>query len=220
MSSAAQGREDRPEGRTRVPKAIAHAVLIAGLALSLVTRAAASLTPATTRAQPDLAAIFSQFHDTLNGGDVTAALAFFTDDGTFEAAGMTFSGQALQKNFEAQVSQNRQVDIISTQVSGNTLTASVEVRAKQITACGAQRVVGTETATFSGDKISSLIFQDDPSDSQTATVLACVEALGLPAAGGEPPAAAGGGLPLALLLGGAVLAAGALVTTVVVRRRP
>ena len=219
MSSAAQGQEDRPEGRTRMVASNAKGFLLAlSVALLLAMVAATLITPTATRAQPDLPAIFSQFHDTLNGGDAAGALAFFTDDGTFEAAGMTFSGQALQKNFEAQVSQNRQVDIISTQVSGNTLTASVEVRAKQITACGAQRVVGTETATFSGDKISRLVFQDDPSDPQTATVLACAQALGIPATGGEPPAAAGGGLPLALLLGTAVILAGGFVTALGLRR--
>lgn len=158
---------------------------------------------------------FSQFHDTLNAGDVTAALAFFTDDGVFEAAGMTFSGQTLKKNFEAQVSQNRQVDIISTEVSGNTLTASVEVRAKQITACGAERVVGTETATFSGDKISRLVFQDDPSDPQTAAVLDCAQAL--PGTGGEPSAQRAR-LPLALLLASVLILGGGLLTTLAFRR--
>ncbi len=148
---------------------------------------------------------YRQFHDTLNAGDVAAALAFFTDDGVFEAAGMTFSGPALQKNFEAQVSQNRQVEIISSEVSGDTLTASIEVRAKQITACGSERVVGAETATFSGDKISRLVFQDDPSDPQTATVLACVQAL--PATGGEPPVQTAR-LPLALLLASVLILGG------------
>ena len=188
------------------------------LIIALVALVLATLTPTTTRAQADPDGLFGQFHDTLNAGDVTAALAFFTDDGTFEAAGMTFSGQALQKNFEAQVSQNRQVDIISTQVSGNTLTASVEVRSKQVTACGAQRVVGTETATFSGDKISRLVFQDDPSDPQTATVLACAQALGIPATGGEPPPVQSAYLPVALLLGSVLILGGGLLTTLAFRR--
>ena len=189
------------------------------LIIALVALVLATLTPTTTRAQADPEGLFGQFHDALNAGDVTAALAFFTDDGTFEAAGMTFSGQALQKNFEAQVSQNRQVDIISTQVSGSTLTASVEVRSKQVTACGAQRVVGTETATFSGDKISRLVFQDDPSDPQTATVLACAQALGIPATGGEPPPVQSAYLPLALLLGSVLILGGGLLTTLAFRRR-
>lgn len=197
-----------------MPRTVIWALPIIALAALVL----ASLTPTTTRAQADPDGLFRQFHDTLNAGDVTAALAFFTDDGVFEAAGMTFSGQALQKNFEARVSQNRQVDILSTEVSGSTLTAKVEARSNQITACGAERVVGTETATYSGDKISRLVFQDDPSDPQTATVLACVEALGLPPTGGEPPAAAGGGLPLALLLGSVVILGGGLLTTLAFRR--
>ncbi len=188
------------------------------LIIALVALVLATLTPTTTRAQQDPDEAFRQFHDTENAGDVTAALAFFTDDGVFEAAGMTFSGQALQKNFEAQVSQNRQVEIISTQVSGNTLTASVEVRGQQITACGAQRVVGTETATFSGDKISRLVFQDDPSDPQTATVLACAQALGIPATGGEPPPVQRAHLPLALLLASVLILGGGLLTTLAFRR--
>ncbi len=186
--------------------------------IALAALVLATLTPTTTRAQQDPDEIFRQFHDTLNGGDVTAALAFFTDDGVFEAAGMTFSAQALQKNFEAQVSQNRQVDIISTEVSGNGLGASVEVRSKQITACGAQRVVGTETATFSGDKISRLVFQDDLSDPQTATVLACAQVLGIPATGGEPPPVQRASLPIALLLGGLLILGGGFLTTVAFRR--
>ena len=197
---------------------MARIVIKALLPIALAALVLATLTPTTTRAQQDPDEIFRQFHDTLNGGDVTAALAFFTADGVFEAAGMTFSGQALQKNFEAQVSQNRQVDIISTQVSGNTLTASVEVRGKQITACGAQRVVGTETATFSGDKISRLVFQDDPSDPQTATVLACAQALGIPATGGEPPPVQRARLPLVLLLGSVLILGGGLLTTLTFRR--
>lgn len=162
---------------------------------------------------------YRQFHDTLNAGEVAAALAFFTDDGVLEA-GMTFSGPALQKNFETQVSQNRQVDIISTEVSGNTLTASVEVRSKKITACGAERKVGTETATFSGDKISRLVFEDDPSDPQTATVLACAQAL--PATGGEPPVQRAH-LPLALLLASVLILGGLAAVggaTMISRARP
>ncbi len=194
-----------------MPRTVIWALPIIALAALLL----ATLTPTTTGAQQDPDEAFRQFHDTLNAGDVTAALAFFTDDGVFEAAGMTFSGQALQKNFEARVSQNRQVDILSTEVSGSTLTAKVEARSNQITACGAERVVGTETATYSGDKISRLVFQDDLSDPQTATVLDCAQAL--PGTGGEPPAQRAQ-LPLALLLASVLILGGGLLTTLAFRR--
>ena len=201
-----------------MPKPVAKVLLIAGAALLLVTLAAANLTPTTTRAQADPDGLFRQFHDTLNGGDVTGALAFFTQDGVFETPARTFSGEALRNNFERQVSQNRQVDILSTQVSGNTLTASVEVRSNQITACGAERIVATETVTFNGDKISRLAQQDDLSDPQTAAVLACNQARGVPATGGEPPPVQRASLPLALLLGGFLILGGGFLTTLAFRR--
>lgn len=172
-----------------VTRNIKGSLFALSIALLLAIAAASLANPAATRAQPDLEAIFGEFQDALNAGDVDAALALVTDDATFEAGPMTFSGQAqLRKAFEMQVSQNRQVTIVSSEVSGDTVTAQLEVRSKQATACGVERVVGTQTATFSDDKISRLVFQDDPSDEQTATVLACTQAMGIPATGGPPSA--------------------------------
>ena len=194
-------------------------VIVAGSALLVALAAAGLIAPAGTHGQADLEDLLRQYHDTLNGGDVAGAVAFFTEDGVFESTEKTFSGKdALQNLFTNQVSQDRRVDIVSSELSDDTVSARVEVRAKRIQACGAARTVATETVSFSGDKISRLVFQIDLSDPDTAKAHACQLGPALPSTGGLPTAAGGTALTFALPLGVALILGSAVVWAVALKR--
>ncbi len=124
-------------------------------------------------AQADLAAILRQHYDAANKGDVATAVALFTDDATLIRGGCTSQvpckGKTeIQRQIQEEVSNQTRVDIISSQVSGLAVTARIESRNLNVKNAGLERVIFNVTATFSGDKISRLVHENDNSDSQTA----------------------------------------------------
>ena len=181
------------------------------------TPAACGVIPAMVAQEADLAAIFGQFADAVNQGDVEAALALFTEDATWVRGmvcppGACVGQSAIRTEIERDIANNHQLDIVDIQVSGTTLTARVEVRTDATQAAGVERIIQAFTVEFQGDKISLLRAMPDLTDPQTA---AFAGSMMPPQTGAGPDSASGGrdAAPIVLALlaaiaGGALLAGG------------
>ena len=151
----------------------------------------------------------------MNGGDVDAAGALFTEDATWLRGGRcppgACAGQAaIRTELEQDVTDHHQIDIIDVQVTGNTLTARVELRTDATREVGIERAIQLFTLEFEGGKISALEVMPDFSDPMTAEL----RARRLPASGSGPLSTSSGppiSLPLVavLLLAGGMLIVGA-----------
>ena len=180
-----------------------------GLLTMIAATTAQAQTPTTAQ---DLTAIFRQFTDAVNAGDVDVALATFTEDATWVRGGRCPPGgctgqAAIRGELEKDVADHHRIDIVDTQVSGSTLTARVELRTDGTRAAGVERIIQMFTVEFRGDKMSALRARPDLTDSQTAAFAAPRA----PATGFGPQPPAGPALPLTLTL--SLLVAGGLLTT-------
>jgi hypothetical protein len=137
---------------------------------------------------PDIAAVYRQFIDAINRGNVTAALALTTDDvqlqGTPGCIASPCRGRAaVRQDLEQDVAGHLQIQSLgSIQVSTNTVKANTAHRADVLRGTGVSRVIINETLTFQGDKIARVVFDPDASDPQSATILRLLT-------GGPPPSA-------------------------------
>ncbi len=179
--------------------------------------AACGAIPAMVAQGADLAAIFGQFADAVNQGDVDAALALFTEDATWVRGGVCPPGAcvgqaAIRTEIERDIANNHQLDIVDIQVSGTTLTARVEVRTDATRAAGVERIIQVFTLEFREDKISALQLRPDLTDPETAALAGSM----MPPQTGAGPASASGGRDaapivlalLAAIAGSALLAGG------------
>jgi SnoaL-like protein len=146
---------------------------IALMATFLVLAACSSATPTPTARGPDLAGVLRQQFDAVNRDDVPGVLASFTDDATLVRGGCApedpcVGKAAIQLQFQRGVGQKARYTVLSLDVSGDTATGRAELRNVNITNLGLDRAIENFTATFKGDKISSLIHSLDVSDSQSA----------------------------------------------------
>ncbi len=143
-------------------------------------------------AEQGAADIFRQFVEAINQGDVAAALALFTDDATWERGGRCPPNEcvgiaAVQGEIEKDVTDNHRIDIVSIEVSGNTVTARVELRTDGTRARSVERIIQIFTVEVTGDKISSLQAAPDLTDPVTAD-FAKGGPQGPPKTGGPPTA--------------------------------
>jgi hypothetical protein len=116
--------------------------------------------------------------------------------------------QAVRAATQAEIDDVTRVTILSSTVSGNTVTARLEVRFNRLSALGVERIVADATVEVSGGKLVSGVVVPDVSDAQTAQFLAAI-APAPPATGNAGLAATGGGVPAwpwQLAVGAAVLA--------------
>lgn len=188
-------------------------VTVSTIALATVLAViAALLAPAANAQETDPAAIFDEFVDAINGGDVDAALALFTEDATWTRGGRCPPGtcagtDAIRGELEKDVDDHHRIDVVDVEVSGSTLTARTELRTDGTREEGIERVIQTVTLEFDEDKISSLLIVPDLTDPMTAEI----RARRLPTSGSGPSSSAGSTLPLVagLLLAGMLLLAGA-----------
>ena len=176
--------------------------------------AACGVIPAMVAQEADLAAIFGQYADAVNQGDVDAALALFTEDATWVRGGRCPPGAcvgqaAIRAELEAEVASDHRIDIIDAQVTGSTLTARAEFQTVMTRAAGVERIILAYTVEFQGDKISLLRAMPDLTDPQTA---AFAGSMMPPQTGVGPTSSTDTPLPLVLSLGVGLLLVGGLLT--------
>jgi len=188
------------------------AATVVGLAVTLFAPTASAQTP--TPGQVDPVTLGQQWLDALNAGNLDAAMAFFTDDAVFQGsrgclAAPCVGTAAVRAEFATFVADHLRVTVISSQVSGNTVTGKVEAASDTIRAAGVERIVLSYTVEWRGDKIASNRLVLDASDAQTATLLASLAAMPSTGTGGS---ISGGSVTGWVLAAGALLAVGLLAT--------
>jgi hypothetical protein len=192
---------------------VTAAAMAVGLAVTLFAATASAQTP--TPGQVDLVARGQQWLDALNAGNLDAAMAFMTDDAVWEGTGGCLAAPcvgtaAVRAEFATFAPDHVHVTVISSQVSGNTVTGKVEAASDTIRAAGVERIVLSYTVEWRGDKIASNRLALDTSDAQTATFLASLAAVPSTGTGGS---ISGGSVTGWVLAAGALLAVGLLATT-------
>lgn len=184
------------------------------LFIVVLTTTIALLSASVTSGQAaDPAAIFRQYADAVNRGDVDGALALFTEDATWVRGGRCPPGAcvgqaAVRAELETEVTSQHRIDIIDTQVTGSTLTARAEFQTVMTRAAGVERIILAYTVEFQGDKILVLQAMPDLTDPQTAAFAGGR----LPGTGAGPASTTGTALPLVLPLGVGLLFVGGLLT--------
>ncbi len=120
------------------------------------------------RAQADPAQVLRQWLDALNAGDVDEAVALLADDavvGVPCCLSECVGSAEVRSVMEFWVATNVHQTVISIEVSGNTMTASVAVEGGIPAAAGLDRVVAVVNVVVRDDKISRFSnagFADDP----------------------------------------------------------
>ena len=188
------------------------AATVVGLAVTLFAPTASAQTP--TPGQVDPVTLGQQWLDALNAGNLDAAMAFMTDDAVWEGTGGCLDAPcvgtaAVRAEFATFVADHLRVTVISSQVSGNTVTGKVEAASDTIRAAGVERIVLSYTVEWRGDKIASNRLVLDASDAQTATLLASLAAMPSTGTGGS----VSGGSVTGWALAAAALAAVGLLAT-------
>jgi hypothetical protein len=146
-----------------------------------MTLFAATLTLAASTgalAQSDPAALVQRHVDAQTRGDVAGALALYADDAVIDGPGGLCSAApcvgkaAIQKELEGRVAAKLHVTILKTYVSGNVVTARVELRNDATQKAGVERTIGWAIIEVKGDKISSFhVGIPERTDPQTARFL-------------------------------------------------
>jgi hypothetical protein len=130
-------------------------------------------------AHADPVVVQQQLFAALDRGDVTAALALFTDDAVIDAeSGLCAKAPcvgkaAIQKDLERFVAdKSRRVSVLNTYGSGNVLVTRFEARSDTIKKTGVERIILWGIREMRGDKIASYrCCMPERTDSQTAHFL-------------------------------------------------
>ena len=143
---------------------IFFATLLASMvALAVSTPAPAEVDPALL-AEQDMAAE--------SRGDVTAALALYSDDAIVQYGGLCWTPcvgkAAIQKELERRVEAKNRWKIIGKYVSGNVAVVQTELQIGYIEPSGVERVVVWCTYETKGDKIAVVTLAGQRTDPQTA----------------------------------------------------
>jgi hypothetical protein len=143
---------------------IFFATLLASMvALAVSTPAPAEVDPASL-AEQDMAAE--------SRGDVTAALALYSDDAIVQYGGLCWTPcvgkAAIQKELERRVAAKNQWTIIGKYVSGNVAAVQTELRIGYIEKSGVDRVLVWNIYEMTGDKIAVATLVGQRTDPQTA----------------------------------------------------
>ena len=186
-------------------------VVLAVTTVLLVTVASAQ--------EADPAAVFGEFADAVNAGDVDAALALFTEDATWVRGGRCPPGacagqDAIRTELEKDVADNHRIHIVGVEVSGTTLTARIELRTDGTREAGIERAIQTYTVEFDQEKISAVQVVPDLTDPETAEL----RNRRLPAAGGASVSSTDMLLPV--LFGAALAILGTLLVVSAFQMRP
>ncbi|MEK7215097.1 MAG: nuclear transport factor 2 family protein, partial [Chloroflexota bacterium] len=122
-----------------------------------------------------LTAVFRAFTDASSRGDVTAAMALFTDDAVLIGRGrcravVPCTGKVeVQQQIEQETGGQARYSNLNFRVSGTAGTGTVELTSLQIRANSVERVINGIAVSFRDDKIARLTFTLELSDAQTAS---------------------------------------------------
>jgi hypothetical protein len=130
-------------------------------------------------AHADPVVVQQQLFAALDRGDVTAALALFTEDAVIDAeSGLCAKAPcvgktAIQKDLERFVAdKSRRVSVLNTYGSGNVLVTRFEARSATIQKAGVERIILWGIREMRGDKIASYrCCMPERTDPQTAHFL-------------------------------------------------
>src|SRR6266576_1206131 len=155
-------------------------IFFATLLASMVALAVS--TPA--RAEVDPALLAEQDMAAESRGDVTAALALYSDDAIVQYGGLCWTPcvgkAAIQKELERRVAAKNQWTIIGKYVSGNVAAVQTELRIGYIEESGVDRVIVWTLYEVKGDKIAVVTLAGQRTDPQTARFIEWVQS--------QPPA--------------------------------
>ena len=117
-------------------------------------------------------------------GDVTAALALYSDDAIVQYGGLCWTPcvgkTAIQKELERRVAAKNRWTIIGKYVSGNVAVVQTELRIGYIEQSGVDRVIVWCIYEVTGDKIAVVTLAGQRTDPQTARFIEWVQS--------QPPA--------------------------------
>ncbi len=151
-------------------------LLITMLAITVAGVLAVSFGSSTASAADDPEAALQTFIDAVNAADSDAMAASFAEDGyllDIDGGGFgVFGMAALQFGFsESEGTEGTHITITNSQVSGDTVSGTVEVVDPGSAAAGVDRYVQTFVAEISGDRIASLVTHYDKHDAQIVQFL-------------------------------------------------
>jgi hypothetical protein len=154
-----------PEDPSRASTAVATS---AGTVMSAPSPATAS-----TASDSSAMDVFVDLVAALNRGDAAAAQSLLREDATWERGGQCGPGQCsglvrVRQELDRDVAAHHRLDVVSSEVAGNTLNARVELQTDQTRAAGVTRVVQLFEVGIMGGKISSVRVVNDLSDPGTA----------------------------------------------------
>jgi hypothetical protein len=137
----------------------------------------------------------AQVLQAINRGDAAAAGVYLADDAVYSISdGIGLCGPipclgrlAIQPELDRQVSVHVSYIPVGVDATANTVTGHYAITSDNITAAGAQRVLGTVTSETRSDKLSYVRLSLERDDPQTATYLAW--AMRQPGGAGLAPAA-------------------------------
>ena len=155
-------------------------IFFATLLASMVALAVS--TPA--RAEVDPALLAEQDMAAESRGDVTAALALYSDDAIVQYGGLCWTPcvgkAAIQKELERRVAAQNQWTTVGKYVSGNVAAVQTELRIGYIEKSGVDRVIVWTLYEVKGDKIAVVTLAGQRTDPQTARFIEWVQS--------QPPA--------------------------------
>jgi pimeloyl-ACP methyl ester carboxylesterase len=146
-------------------------------------------------AELDQIALHQRLLEAINRGDVTEAMALFTDDAVFQGgrgcdrhpAAMCLGKEEIRRDIEARVRAHTRLSNINIRFFHTTwttwTTALFEMQADFVQAAGVDRILVATTMTVQGNKIHSLQIRSTSRDEQTAKYISA-ESRGT---GGYPP---------------------------------
>ena len=140
-------------------------------------KAAAPRTTVPTRPVESPLRAVQGYVDDFNRGDLTAAVLRFAPDAQFitplGGCAPCVGRGAIQAKLAGAIAAKTQLSITNPRTRGDTVTAPASLTSPQLPA-GVQRAIGTFTATVRGGSIVRSTMEYDPSDPQTAALLASV----------------------------------------------
>jgi LPXTG-motif cell wall-anchored protein len=131
-------------------------------------------------AQADPGALYRQWLEAQNRGDVEAQLALLTDDAVLDSQGTPCTPcvgkDAIRRELERRAGASVADTIVDQQVSGNTATTRFENRGALAAAAGVERLIRITTVEVRGDRIAVVRGRLDTGDPQTARAVAFQQA--------------------------------------------
>jgi ketosteroid isomerase-like protein len=170
----------------------------------------------------DPVALYRQYADDQNRGDVTAQVALLADDIVLHVDVPCCSqvvGKAnMQKTIEGRIAAHTQVVILNITGSGDMMTARQEARSDTVKAAGVDRIIVTSNCELRNRQLALCHNTYETSDPQTAKYVAFLTAKAAPASVTQLPRT--GGFPVAppILFAGSALLVGLAIRRFVRQR--